>query len=91
MDFCFHMCLCEGTRYAGDGDTGCELSYGCWELNSSLLEDQPALLTVESSLHPQNIIAVLRQDVPVYPWLSLNSLCRPGLPRTHRHIPTSCL
>jgi hypothetical protein len=30
-----------------------ELSCGCWELNLSPLEEQPALLTTEPSLQPQ--------------------------------------
>jgi hypothetical protein len=34
---------------------GCEPPCGCWELNSEPLEEQPVLLTVESSLwHPRS-------------------------------------
>jgi hypothetical protein len=29
-----------------------ELPYGCWELNSGLLEEQPVLFTSEPSLQP---------------------------------------
>jgi hypothetical protein len=37
----------------GDSITdGCELPFGCWELNSGPLKEQPVLLTTESSLQP---------------------------------------
>jgi hypothetical protein len=29
---------------------GCELPYGCWELNLGPLQEQPVLLTMEPSL-----------------------------------------
>ena len=34
----------------------CELPYGCWELNSGPLEEQPVLLTTEPSLQPQILV-----------------------------------
>ena len=41
----------EGTGPPGTRVTeGCELTYGCWEWNSGPLEEQPVLLTAESSL-----------------------------------------
>jgi hypothetical protein len=40
---------------------GCEPLCGCWELNSGPLEQQPALLTTEPSLHL--MILNLRRDV----------------------------
>jgi hypothetical protein len=50
--FCLpDVCLCEGVGTLGIGVTdSCELSCGCWELNSSPLEEQPVLLTAEPSL-----------------------------------------
>ena len=37
-----------------------ELLCGCWELNSGLLEEQPVLLTMESSLQsPANALCML--------------------------------
>lgn len=48
-----HVCLCEdvGSPEAGVTDS-CELSFGCWDPNSGLLEEQPVLLTAEPSLKP---------------------------------------
>jgi hypothetical protein len=41
----------EGVRFPGAGVADiCEMACGCWELNSGPLEDQPILLTAESSL-----------------------------------------
>ena len=37
---------------------GCEPPCGCWELNSSPLEEQSVLLTTEPSLHPPGLILV---------------------------------
>lgn len=37
-------------------DDGCELSQGCWESNSGLLEEQPVLATVETSLQPLGVL-----------------------------------
>lgn len=34
---------------------GCELTHGCWKLNSSPLEDQPGILTVKPSLQPLSL------------------------------------
>jgi hypothetical protein len=34
---------------------GCKPPYGCWELNSGPLEQQPVLLTSEPSLQPRKI------------------------------------
>jgi hypothetical protein len=51
-------CRCPQTyqKKASDPITdGCELPYGCWELNSGSLEEQPVLLTAEPSLWPQKI------------------------------------
>ena len=46
-----HVCLCEGVGSPGTGVTdSCELPYGCWELNSGFLEEQPVLFTAEPSL-----------------------------------------
>ena len=39
---------------------GCELLYGCWELNLGFLEEQPVLLISELSLQPQQIKFVWR-------------------------------
>ena len=33
---------------------GCEPPYGCWELNSGPLEEQPVPLPAEPSLQPQD-------------------------------------
>ena len=45
------MPVCQ--RRAPDVSTdGCEPPYGCWELNSGPLEEQPVLLTSEPSLQP---------------------------------------
>jgi hypothetical protein len=41
----------EGTRSLYRRD-GCELPCGCWELNSSPLEEPSVLLTTEPSLQP---------------------------------------
>jgi hypothetical protein len=59
LKYFFRICICnvhtcvpeEGTRAITDG---CELPYGCWELNSGPLEEQPVLLTAEPSLQPQD-------------------------------------
>jgi hypothetical protein len=56
--FCLHICLCESVRFPRGGDRGtCELPHGCWELNLGPLEEQPVLLTAESSVQftPLNI------------------------------------
>ena len=68
---------------------------GCWGLNPDPLEEQPVLLTTEPSLQPRVQIVVLflswflRQGFSVEPWLSWNSLCRPGWPRTHLCLPSA--
>jgi hypothetical protein len=46
-----HVCLCEGVRSPETGATEtCELACGCWKLNPGPLEEQPVLLTPETSL-----------------------------------------
>jgi hypothetical protein len=58
--YLFHVCeycscLQTHRNRASDPITdGCELPYGCWELNSGPLEEQSALLTTEPSLQPSN-------------------------------------
>lgn len=52
--FCLHICLCEivgapETRVTGSYELPC----GGWELNPAPLEEQPLLLTSESSLQPE--------------------------------------
>jgi hypothetical protein len=45
----------EGSETPGTGVTGgCEPPWGCWELNTGPLEEQPVLLTTEPSLQPWN-------------------------------------
>jgi hypothetical protein len=51
--------------YAGNGViNSCQPSCGCWELNLGPLEEQPVLLTTESSLQPENGLK-LRQKLIV--------------------------
>ena len=57
MLFCLYVCLCttcmseakEASKFIRSLGTritdGCELPYGCWELNLGPLEEQPVLLT----------------------------------------------
>jgi hypothetical protein len=46
-----YMYLREGIEYPGTGLTdSCELSCGCWELNSGPPEEQPVLSTTKPSL-----------------------------------------
>ena len=48
-------CHCLQTHQKRTSDSitdGCELSCGCWELNSGPLEEQSVLLTAEPSLQP---------------------------------------
>jgi hypothetical protein len=70
MDRCFiYICIMfmkclqrpgEGIRPAGTVVTGnCELPFGCWELNSGPLEEQPVLLTTEPSFQPHKIHLLL--------------------------------
>ena len=48
-----NVCLGEGVRSPGIGITdSCKLTYGGWELNPGLLEEQPVLLTAGPSLQP---------------------------------------
>lgn len=48
--FCLYVCLCKGiTPRTGVTDSW-ELPYGCWELNSGLLEERRVFLTTETSL-----------------------------------------
>jgi hypothetical protein len=54
----------------------CEPPCGCWELNSGPLEEHQVLLFVCL------FVCFSRQGFSVSPWLSWNSLCRPGWPRT---------
>ena len=63
--FCLHVCLGEGVKSPGTGGThSCELSCGCWELNLGPLEEQPVLLTIETSLQPLVLwFFFLRQDI----------------------------
>ena len=49
--FCLHVCLNEGVGSPRPKVIGsCDLPYGCWELNPDPLEEQPVLLTAETSL-----------------------------------------
>ena len=52
--WCFPVyTLCEGVKSPETGVTdSCELPYGCWELNSGPLEEQPVLLIIELFLQP---------------------------------------
>ena len=59
------VCLCESVRSHGTRITdSCELPRGCWELNSSLLEEKPVLLTTEPSLQlsPENFKVSSERD-----------------------------
>ena len=42
----------------------CELSCGCWELNSGPLEEQPVLLTAEPSLQTLGFLKAFVAPVP---------------------------
>ena len=52
----FHACSAhrgqKGMPDPLDISNSCELLCGCWELNPSLLEEQPVLLTAELPLNP---------------------------------------
>jgi hypothetical protein len=37
---------------------GCELPYGCWDLNSGPSEEQSVLLTTEPSLQPPSLVFI---------------------------------
>jgi hypothetical protein len=39
---------------------GCELPFGCWDLNSGALEEQSVLLTAEPSHQPEHFLSVSR-------------------------------
>jgi hypothetical protein len=93
--FCLLVCPCEGVRSPGTGIIDSYvLTFGCWDLNLGPLEEQPVLLSAEPSLQPVFIylficyyyfilfyfIGFSRQGFSVLPWLSWNSLCRPGWP-----------
>ena len=73
---------------------GCGLPCGCWELNSGPLEEQAELLTTEPSLQPPIfLIFCLFVETEFLcslscPWLSWNSLYRPGWFQTHRDFNT---
>ena len=52
-----HVCLCDSVRYPGIGVTdSCELLYGSWKLNPGFLEEQPMLLTSETSLEHLEVL-----------------------------------
>ena len=54
--FCLHVHLCEGVGSSGTGIVDSfELSCGWWKLNLRPLEEQPVLLSTESSLQPQAV------------------------------------
>ena len=55
-----------GQKRASDPITdSCELPYGCWELSSEPLEEQPVLLTAEPSLQAiLDILKALKHQVP---------------------------
>ena len=73
--FCLNVQLCEGVVAAGTGVTdNCKLPCGCWELNSGPLEEQPMLLTVESSFQPLalHFLAIMHSTmISTEMWLSL--------------------
>ena len=49
-------------RVSGFGITdSCELPFGCWELNTDLLDEVPMLLTTEPSLQP-NLFLLKRKE-----------------------------
>ena len=51
VGFGLHACLCEDVRSLGSRVTvSCEQPCGCWELNSSRLEEQTVLLTTKTFL-----------------------------------------
>lgn len=55
-----------GTRIIDD----CWLPCGCWESNSESLEQQPKLLTSETSLQPQCLQFIISKCliyIPIYP------------------------
>lgn len=54
-----YMYLCEGIRNPGTAVVdSCEPTYGCWELNPGVLEDQPVLLAVEPPLQlPEGLLS----------------------------------
>lgn len=63
--FCLYVCLCGGARSFGPGVTdSCVLSCGCWESNTDPLEEQPMLLTTETSLQP--LIMAFKPFIPVH-------------------------
>lgn len=45
-----------GVSDLGVTDDDGELPWGCWELNSSFLEEQPVLLSAEPVLQPPNLM-----------------------------------
>ena len=63
--FCLHICLCltrpeEGIKSIFNcrgivATDGCELPCGCWQLDLGPLQEQPVLLTTESSLQPHSL------------------------------------
>ena len=56
--FYLHVCLYEGVRSPGTGDTdSCELTCGCWELNPGPLKEQPVPITAEPSLQPPQFLS----------------------------------
>jgi hypothetical protein len=53
-------CLQTHQKRASDPITdGCELPFGCWELNSESLEEQPVLLTTKPFLQPHEFLIKL--------------------------------
>lgn len=57
--YCVHVCLSEGVRLHGTEVTdSCKLSCGCWELNSSPLEEQVLPLNHLSSSPKMSFIGI---------------------------------
>lgn len=76
------VCLCEGIRYPGTGQSySCKLPHGCWDLNPGLLEEQSVLLRTKPSLYPYkcNLYSISDPSRPVenltfYPAQERNNL-----------------
>lgn len=56
LEFCLHICLCQGVRSPGTGVTdSCELPWGCWELNPGPLEEQLVFLIAKPFLQTREV------------------------------------
>lgn len=88
-----HVCPCEGIRSRGTGvRNSFELPCECWDLNLDPQEEQPVLLTDETSLHTHLfvlfLVSLFSLSLPFFPFW--NAPCRSGRPRTHRER-SACL